>query len=153
MKRYLKIKCIFFYLPSFFKKYLFILGRPGSSLLHMDFLLQRTERGPLSSCGVQPSRCGGFSCRRARARGPADFGSCSVWVSVAAPGLEGTGPVVVAHGPSCSVACGILPHQGLNPCLLRRQVSSSPLSHQGSPLPSFLFHCYETLVLFVTVGD
>ena len=26
------------------------------------------------------------------------------------------GSVVVAHGPSCSAACGILPDQGSNPC-------------------------------------
>ena len=28
------------------------------------------------------------------------------------------GSVVVAHGPSCSAACGILPDQGSNPCAL-----------------------------------
>ena len=28
------------------------------------------------------------------------------------------GSVVVAHGPSCSLACGILPDQGSNPCPL-----------------------------------
>ena len=28
------------------------------------------------------------------------------------------GSVVVAHGPSCSAACGILPDQGSNPCPL-----------------------------------
>ena len=28
------------------------------------------------------------------------------------------GSVVVAHGPSCSVACGIFPDQGSNPCPL-----------------------------------
>jgi len=42
--------------------------------------------------------------------------------------------VVVAHGLSCSAACGILPGQRLNPCLHRWQVDSLPLSHQGSLL-------------------
>ena len=43
------------------------------------------------------------------------------------------GSVIVAHGPSCSTACGILPDQGLNPCTLHWQAESQPLRHQGSP--------------------
>ena len=43
------------------------------------------------------------------------------------------GSVVVAHGPSCSAACGILPDQGPNPCPPHRQADSQPLHHQGSP--------------------
>ena len=39
----------------------------------------------------------------------------------------------MAHGLSCSKACGILPDQGSNPCLLHWQADSLPLSHQGSP--------------------
>ena len=31
-------------------------------------------------------------------------------------GSRRAGSVVVAHGPSCSAACGILPDQGSNPC-------------------------------------
>ena len=38
--------------------------------------------------------------------------------------------VIVAHGPSCSVACGIFPDQGLNPCPLHWQADSQPLCHQ-----------------------
>ena len=34
------------------------------------------------------------------------------------------GSVVVAHGLSCSAACGILPDQGLNPCPLHWQADS-----------------------------
>ena len=41
--------------------------------------------------------------------------------------------VVVAHGPSCSVACGILPDQGPNPRPLHQQADCQPLRHQGSP--------------------
>ena len=48
-------------------------------------------------------------------------------------GSRRTGSVVVAHGPSCSVACGIFPDQGMNLCPLHWQVDSQPLSHQGSP--------------------
>ena len=49
------------------------------------------------------------------------------------------GSVVVAHGPSCSVACGIFPDQGSNPCPLHWQADSQPLRHQGSPwLPFFI---------------
>ena len=51
----------------------------------------------MASLAVEPgSRCTGFS------------------------GLQSTGSIVVAlgHGLSCSVACGILPDQGLKLCLL-----------------------------------
>ena len=41
--------------------------------------------------------------------------------------------VVVAHGPSCSAACGIFPEQGSNLCPLHWQADSQPLRHQGSP--------------------
>ena len=43
------------------------------------------------------------------------------------------GSVVVAHGLSCSTACGIFPDQGLNPCPLHRQADSQPLRQQGNP--------------------
>ena len=39
----------------------------------------------------------------------------------------------MAHGLSCSVACGIFPGQGSNPCPLHWQADSQPLRHQGSP--------------------
>ena len=48
-------------------------------------------------------------------------------------GSRRAGSVVVAHGPSCSAACGIFPDQGSNPCPLRWQADSQPLRHQGSP--------------------
>ena len=48
-------------------------------------------------------------------------------------GSRRAGSVVVAHGPSCSMACGILPDQGSNPCPLHWQADSQPLRHQGSP--------------------
>ena len=53
-------------------------------------------------------------------------------------GSRCAGSVVVAHGPSCSAACGIFPDQGSNPCPLHWQADSQPLRHQGSPLLGFL---------------
>ena len=52
-------------------------------------------------------------------------------------GSRCTGSVVVAHRLSCSVACGILPDQGSNPCPLPWQADSQPLHHQGSPQVCF----------------
>ena len=52
-------------------------------------------------------------------------------------GSRRTGSVVVAHGPSCSAACGIFPDQDSNLCPLHWQADSQPLRHQGSP--SLLF--------------
>ena len=48
-------------------------------------------------------------------------------------GSRCAGSVVVAHGPSCSEACGIFPDQGSNPCPLHWQADSQLLRHQGSP--------------------
>ena len=53
-------------------------------------------------------------------------------------GSRRAGSVVVAHGPSCSAACGIFPDQGSNPCPLHWQADSQPLCHQGSPKLIFL---------------
>ena len=39
----------------------------------------------------------------------------------------------MAHGLNCSVACGIFPDQGSNPCPLHWQADSQPLHHQGRP--------------------
>lgn len=46
--------------------------------------------------------------------------------------------VLWAHRLSCSVAYGIFPNQGSNPCPLYWQADSQPLNHQGSP-PLFSF--------------
>ena len=53
-------------------------------------------------------------------------------------GSRRAGSAIVAHGPSCSAACGIFPDQGSNPCPLHWQTDSQPLRHQGSPLFHFL---------------
>ena len=39
-------------------------------------------------------------------------------------GSRRAGSVVVAHGPSCSAACGVFPDQGSNPCPLHWQEDS-----------------------------
>ena len=68
------------------------------------------------------------------------------------------GSVVVAHGPSCSAACGIFPDQGSNLCPLHWQADSQPLCHQGSPGRWILNHCatleapkYTLKDIFMTV--
>ena len=65
-----------------------------------------------SSCGVQSSPCGGFSCCGARA--------LDAWASVVvAHRLYSARSVVVAHGLSCSTACGIRARTRV-PCIGRR---------------------------------
>ena len=59
-------------------------------------------------------------------------------LSLRSTGSRCAGSVVVAHGPSCSAACGIFPDQGSNPCPLNWQADSQPLHHQGSPVGRFL---------------
>ena len=54
-------------------------------------------------------------------------------------GSRHAGSVIVAHGPSCSVACGIFPDQGSNLCPLHWQTDSQPLRHQGSPQSTFFY--------------
>ena len=72
-----------------------------------------------ASGGHSSSRCAGLSLSRP--------------LLLRGTGSRRAGSVVVAHGPSCSVACGIFPDQGSNPCPLHWQADSQPLCHQGSP--------------------
>ena len=53
-------------------------------------------------------------------------------------GSRRSGSLIMAHGPSCSAACGIFPDQSSNPCPLHWQADSQPLRHQGSPRKHFL---------------
>ena len=62
-------------------------------------------------------------------------------------GSRHAGSAIVAHGPSCSAACGIFPDQGSNPCPLHWQADSQPLHHQGSPILLFM-----DIVLFPVWG-
>ena len=85
-----------------------------------------------ASGGHSSSRCAGLSLSR-----PLLLRSTS---------SRRTGSVVVAHGPSCSMACGIFPDQGLNLCPLHWQADSQPLRHQGSP-NCFFFIVFQTLCI------
>ncbi|XP_054945699.1 DNA-directed RNA polymerase III subunit RPC9 isoform X1 [Physeter macrocephalus] len=44
----------------------------------------------------------------------------------------------MAHRPSRSAACGILPDRGVNPVPLHRQADTQPLRHQGSPTLKYI---------------
>ena len=78
-----------------------------------------------ASGGHSSSRCAGLSLSR----------PLLLWST----GSRRAGSVVVAHGPSCSAACGIFPDQGSNPCRLHWQADSQPLRHQGSPICDIFF--------------
>ena len=77
-----------------------------------------------ASGGHSSSRCAGLSPSRP--------------LLLRSTGSRRAGSVVVAHGPSCSAARGIVPDQGSNPCPLHWQADSQPLRHQGSPQMPFL---------------
>ena len=62
-------------------------------------------------------------------------------------GSRRAGSVIVAHGPSCSAACGIFPDQGSNPYHLHWQAESQPLRHQGSPKT----HYFLIILLHFTI--
>ena len=57
--------------------------------------------------------------------------------AVVVPGPQSTGLALVARGLGRAEACGTLPDQGSNPCLLHQQAGSLPLSRQGSPGMTF----------------
>ena len=77
----------------------------------------------VASGGHSSSRCAGLS--------------LSWPLLLRSTGSRRAGSVVVAHGPSCSAACGIFPDQGSNLCPLHWQADSQPLRHQGSPRNMF----------------
>ena len=84
----------------------------------------------VASGGHSSSRCTGLSLSRP--------------LLLQSTGSRRAGSVTVAHGPSCSAACGIFPDQGSNLCPLHWQADSQPLCHQGSP---------DTLVLMSDAGS
>ena len=87
----------------------------------------------VASGGHSSSRCAGLSLSR----------PLLLWST----GSRRAGPVIVAHGPSCSAACGIFPDQGSNPCPLHWQEDSQPLRHQGSPHAHLL--AAKEVVIFI----
>ena len=72
-----------------------------------------------ASGGHSSSRCAGLSLSRP--------------LSLRSTGSRHAASVVVAHGLSCSTACGTFSDQGSTPCPLHWQADSQPLHHQGSP--------------------
>ena len=74
------------------------------------------------SGGYSSLRCMGFSLQWLLLLQSMD--SRCVGSVVVARGLSSAGSVVVAHGLSCSVARGISPDQGSNPCPLNWQADS-----------------------------
>ena len=92
-----------------------------------------------ASGGHSSSRCAGLSLSR-----PLLLRSTS---------SRRAGSVVVAHGPSCSAACGIFPDQGSNPCALHWQADSQPLRHQGSPEVSLLPHHIKVMGISMASHD
>ena len=81
----------------------------------------------VASGGHSSSRCAGLS--------------LSWPLLLRSTGSRRASSVIVAHGPSCSAACGIFPDQGSNPCPLHWQADSQPLRHQGSPVCLFAYGC------------
>ena len=53
------------------------------------------------------------------------------------PRLQSTVSTAVVHRPSCSRACGVFQDQRSNPCLLRWQADSLPLSPGEAPTWAF----------------
>ena len=73
----------------------------------------------VASGGHSSSRCAGLSLSR-----PPPLRST---------GSRRAGSVIVAHGPSCSTACGIFPDQGSNPCPLHWAGRFSTTAPPGKP--------------------
>ena len=107
---------LFIYLIYFWLRWVFVAVRRLSLVV--------------ASGGYSSLQCVGFSLQwllllRSTGSRSVGFSSCGTWASVvAARGLYSAGSVVVAHGLSCSAACGIFPDQGSNPCPLHWQADS-----------------------------
>ena len=110
-----------FFLLFFFKRnsFIFIIYLFIYFWLCWVFISVRGLSLVAASGGHSSSQCAGLSLSRP--------------LLLRSTGSRCAGSVVVAHGPSCSVACGIFPDQGLNPCPLHWQADSQPPRHQGSP--------------------
>ena len=112
---FLNVFCFLCFL-KFIYLFIFTFGCVGSSFLYEGSLFA-------ASGGHSSSRCAGLSLPQ----------PLLLWST----GSRCAGSVIVAHGRSHTVACGILPDQGSNPCPLHWQADSQPLRHQGSPTTVF----------------
>ena len=125
--------CLFVFnnTPTFIYLFIyFIIFSCVGSLFLCEGFLQLWQAGAILHRGARASHYRGLSLR--------------------STGSRRAGSVVVARGPSCSVACGIFPDQGSNLCPLHWQADSQPLRHQGSPV--CLFFDIELYELFVYFG-
>ena len=116
---YFQILVFFFFFLKEFLFYFFIIYLFIYFWLWWVFVSVRGLSLVVASGGHSSSRCAGLSLSRP--------------LLLRSTGSRRAGSVVVAHGPSCSAACGIFPDQGSNPCALHWQADSQPLRHQGSP--------------------
>ena len=114
---------IFFYLFIHSFIHLFIYGWLCWVFVSVPGLSLVAASGDHSS-----SQCAGLSLSRRAGL------SLSQPLLLRSTGSRRASSVSVAHGPSCSAACGIFPDQGSNPCSLHWQADSQPLHHQGSPI-------------------
>ena len=120
---YNDLMCAFFFFIYFWLCWVFISVR-GLSLV-------------AASGGHSSSQCAGLS--------------LSQPLQLQTAGSRRAGSVAVAHGLSCSAACGILPDQGSNPCPLHWQADSQPLRHQGSPqcVPFCAYSCKISIFILL----
>ena len=114
------------FFKKFFNKFIYLFMAVLGLCFLCEGFLQLWRAGATLHRGARASHCRGLSLRSTSYRR--------------------TGSVVVAHGPSCSAACGILPDRGSNPCPLHQQADSQPLRHQGSPRWNFLNQAMSSIV-------
>ena len=95
-----------------------------------------------ASGGHSSSRCAGLSLSRP--------------LLLRSTGSRHAGSVAVAHGPSCSAACGIFPDQGSNLChCIGRQILNHCATREAphSLLRSTQFKCYPTFYCFILLSE
>ena len=126
---FILLSCSSLYILDIFFKFYFIY----LFWLHWVFISVRGSSPVAASGGHSSSWCAGLSPPRP--------------LLLRSTGSRRAGSAIVAHGPSCSVACGILPDQGSNPCPLHRQADSQPLRHQGSPISWILINLLSDIWL------
>ena len=114
-----QVQILFFFFKGFFLKKLLFIYLFIYFWLRWVFISVRGLSQAVASGGHSLSRCAGLS--------------LSQPLLLRSTGSRRAGSVIVAHGPSCSAARGILPDQGSNPCPPHWQADSQPLRHQGSP--------------------
>ena len=96
---------IFFLIATLFIYFILFLAVLGLRFVRGLSLVTASGGHSSSRCGDRSSsRCAGLSLSRP--------------LPLRGTGSRRAGSVVVAHGPSRSVACGIFPDEGSNPCPL-----------------------------------